>query len=58
MLTYQLYDSAGAGADFAKLGLLYKEIEKHVNNLMKTHRSSFDQAHGYISDIWRESLGG
>jgi hypothetical protein len=58
MLTYQLYDSDGDKADFEKRGLSFKEIEKHVNSLMKTHRSSFDQAHGYISDIWRESLGG
>ena len=58
MLTYQLFDSGGANADFAAAGLSYKEIEKHVNSLMKTHRSSFDQAHGYISDIGRESLGG
>ena len=58
MLTYQFFDSGGANADFAAAGLSYKEIEKHVNSLMKTHRSSFDQAHGYISDIGRESLGG
>ena len=43
MLTYQLFDSGGANADFAAAGLSYKEIEKHVNSLMKTHRSSFDK---------------
>jgi hypothetical protein len=56
MLTYQLFDSAGADADFAAAGLSYKEIEKHVNKIMKTHRSTLDQEHGYISRIWRESL--
>jgi hypothetical protein len=56
MLTYQLFDSAGADADFAAAGLSYKEIEKHVNKIMKTHRSTYDQEHAYISKIWRESL--
>jgi hypothetical protein len=58
MLTYQLFDSGGANADFAAAGLSYKEIEKHVNVKMKAHRSSFDQDHAFISQVWRESLGG
>jgi hypothetical protein len=37
-------------------GLLFKEIEKHVNKIMKTHRCTLDQEKAYISQIWRESL--
>jgi hypothetical protein len=48
--------SGGAHADFAALGLSYKEIEKHVTKVMKTHRNTFDQEHAYISRVWRASL--
>jgi hypothetical protein len=41
--TYQLFDSAGADAGFAGAGLLFKEIEKHVNKIMKTHRCALHQ---------------
>jgi hypothetical protein len=51
-----LFDSAGADADFAAARLSYKEIEKHLNKIMKTHWSAYDQEHAHFSKIRRESL--
>jgi hypothetical protein len=55
MLTYQVFDNAGKYDDFNCKGLSYSEIEKHVTQIMKTHRCSADQAHSYISKVWRDS---
>jgi hypothetical protein len=55
MLTYHLFDNAGEYADFETTGLAYKEIEKHVDTIMKVHRCSLDNDAGYISKVWRES---
>ena len=55
MLVYYLFDRYGADADFENNGLAYEEIEKYVNQTMKTHRCTFDQEHTYIQQAWKET---
>ena len=55
MLVYFLFDRHGADADFESNGLSYEEIEKYVNQTMKTHRCTLDQEHTYIQQAWKEA---